>query len=474
MKQVMIIIGLVVFCGLVAGCAIEAGGGDNPDAGPDDAGLDGSGGEDAGADTGAGCTDVCTPGVRVCDGDAVLVCGDFDQDPCAEWSGPQACAANEHCREGQCEAFCEDACEEGALHCQDDGFQVCGQHDDDPCLEWGETTACEPGYNCDEGRCVIGCEDACEAGARRCAEDGTQTCDDHDEDPCLEWSETNPCPEQHVCVDASCVCDHACEEGARRCDGDGYETCGDYDQDPCREWGDPVPCPARHICSDGTCVCDHLCPEGAVRCAPDGAEAIEHCLDLDGDGCREWGDQQPCDPDLVCDPMLLSCVIPYPEGPYGTQLGDTMENLCLEEAVCPVSGPTSRRLCLRSFLGKKAILISVHAGWCPTCHQQMLGMEALYQTYKDDGLAIILVQIEDDHYDTGRDALLAYCCWEKETYGLTFSSAIDPAAGKTGKYFSQGYIPLNLVLDDDMAIRYKLEGYDPDTLVPTIQQLLAE
>jgi len=69
--------------------------------------------------------------------------------------------------------------------------------------------------------------------------------------------------------------------------------------------------------------------------------------------------------------------------------------------------------------------------------------------------------------------LLTYGCWEKEQRGYTFTAAIDPYGDVTDKYI-QSYIPLNMVMDDDMVIRYKVEDYDSAGLHGIVQQLLAE
>jgi hypothetical protein len=41
-------------------------------------------------------------------------------------------------------------------------------------------------------------------------------------------------------------------------------------------------------------------------------------------------------------------------------------------------------------------------------------------------------------------------------------------------YFYDGSIPLNIIVDDEMVIRYVLEGYDAVSLEATIQLLLTE
>ena len=49
---------------------------------------------------------------------------------------------------------CNDLCTTVAdRRCQGDGFQLCGNYDADPCLEWGEVNSCN-GQECQDGHCV--------------------------------------------------------------------------------------------------------------------------------------------------------------------------------------------------------------------------------------------------------------------------------------------------------------------------------
>ncbi|MGB0590628.1 MAG: hypothetical protein ACPGU1_13200 [Myxococcota bacterium] len=47
------------------------------------------------------CDDDCTAGQTQCSGTALMLCGDYDADPCQEWSAPQPCAAGS-CEGGVC------------------------------------------------------------------------------------------------------------------------------------------------------------------------------------------------------------------------------------------------------------------------------------------------------------------------------------------------------------------------------------
>lgn len=272
------------------------------------------------------------------------------------------------------------------------------------------------------------------------------------------------------------VCRDECTSGLTRCGQGGVETCADYDEDDCFEWGGATPCDAEEICELGECVvdCGLQCPRGLRRCSTGGSEGVETCGDYDGDSCLEWGNLELCSADQVCDPVELMCLRPYPPGPYGTGVGDVLDNLCFEECLCEGAVAKGRPFCMRDLLDNQATLISVHTGWCSACRYQTGEAELLYQAYRKQGLGMVFVLYEDDLENGSRQALLDYGCWEKGEYGLTFMLAIDPGLQQMLPYFYGGSIPLNIIIDDEMVIRYLLEGYDAVSMEATIQLLLAE
>ena len=266
-------------------------------------------------------------------------------------------------------------------------------------------------------------------------------------------------------------CTNDCNVGERGCVGNGFTTCGYFDEDPCRDWSEPTECASDKICEAGDCVisCSDQCQWGERRCAGD---ASQECGYHDADTCLDWGDAIACPADQTCLEETTECWYTYPPGPYGTTYGRTMENICLEKCVCDGGSATAESFCLDEFLDKKAIMFGIHTGWCPICIQLAVQLEnGLYQPYKDQGFEIILVEIEDDSRSADRTDLLNYCCEEKTRRGYTFTMAIDPGARKTSKYFSLGGVPLTILLDDRMVIRYKTEG-EPAGLEATLQDIL--
>ena len=247
------------------------------------------------------CQNDCAQGSVRCDGDAVQTCGNFNADPCFEWSAQAPCSEGDTCSNGACAAACADECVQGLSRCAEGGVQICGAHDADACADWGSTTPCAPGHSCSNGACSAECTDECARGAARCSHNGVQTCGDYDLDPCADWSTPTPCADGAVCSNGACAaeCVDECVVGASHCAGNGLQRCGELDDDGCLEWGAVTPCPVDETCSDGQCaaVCVDECDQGETRC---GGSGLERCGDFDADVCFEWSAGVPCADDEVC------------------------------------------------------------------------------------------------------------------------------------------------------------------------------
>ena len=255
------------------------------------------------------CTDECTvSGAKKCDGGGVAVCGNYDADGCLEWGAPTPCDAGLVCSAGNCQTKCSDECTVvGAKHCEPGGLALCGDTNADGCLEWGTPTACAAGQSCSSGHCAAQCSDECTViGAKQCDPAGVVTCGDHDGDPCLEWGTPAPCDSPYVCSQGNCSigCTDECDVVSQKQCVVGavgqFQVCGDFDADACLEWGTAETCAAGLACSDGNCksTCESACfIDGQSVCEGNGAKT---CGDANGDGCLEWGTIAWCEPWQTC------------------------------------------------------------------------------------------------------------------------------------------------------------------------------
>ena len=253
------------------------------------------------------CVNECTqPDARKCDGNGYKVCGNIDADPCLEYGTVINCSETQTCSNGWCNDTCQSECTaKNARKCDESGaVVVCDDWDDDPCLEWGSPKPCDQGLVCAGGFCESQCQDECTVKlARKCDEAGNVVlCDEHDGDGCLEWGSGTPCASPLVCDQGNCKlsCTDECSvKNSRRCTAGAanqYEICDETDGDGCLEWGSPLTCDGTLVCSgQGECTvsCESEC--ATVDQAKCEGNAVRICDDYNGDTCLEWGTAAPCE-----------------------------------------------------------------------------------------------------------------------------------------------------------------------------------
>lgn len=208
------------------------------------------------------CTHDCTLGDNQCSKKGVITCGNFDTDACYEWGEEELCPEKTSCKEGVCEEVCSNTCSSGEKRCHENGIQICGNYDNSECLDWGDVNECDKNHVCQNGTCIRKqpvCKSECNQGSRRCTENGYQICGNYDSDNCLEWGQTNFCPNNSTCNSGVCKnikpsCKNECNITAeRRCTVNGYQICGNFDADSCLEWGESNSCPFNTNCKKGIC-----------------------------------------------------------------------------------------------------------------------------------------------------------------------------------------------------------------------------
>ncbi len=160
-----------------------------------------------------GCSDDCPmSGAVSCDGTTgTRVCGNYDSDPCLELSTVTPCGRTEACSSGSCMSVCTDECPTvGSPVCaSDSAIRTCGNFDPDPCYEYSPESPCTSAQNCVGGACVS-CADECttfDAGQCETTGDaGFRLCGNFDSDTCFELASTvTYCAAGDVCSSGTCA-----------------------------------------------------------------------------------------------------------------------------------------------------------------------------------------------------------------------------------------------------------------------------
>jgi hypothetical protein len=73
------------------------------------------------------------------------------------WYVHQECLTDEACKDGECIALdlCQDQCSStGLKRCSNNSYQVCGDYNEDSCLEWSSLVSCPSNTICQNGNCI--------------------------------------------------------------------------------------------------------------------------------------------------------------------------------------------------------------------------------------------------------------------------------------------------------------------------------
>ena len=143
------------------------------------------------------CQDKCSfIDEKECSGETGwLLCGDYNNDGCLEWSGKFSCNPDEYCNQGECAAK---SCASGEWQCADGACIPTAWH-------------CDGGNDCaggeDESGCgCLGTNECVFSGAKGCFDAGWKECGDFNGDGCLEWGKYHTCKADEKCSWLSGIC----------------------------------------------------------------------------------------------------------------------------------------------------------------------------------------------------------------------------------------------------------------------------
>jgi len=107
----------------------------------------------------------------------------------------------------------------------------------------------------------------------------------------------------------------------------------------------------------------------------------------------------------------------------------------------------------------KVILVNFSANWCGPCRQEASHLADFYALYKDKGFHILTILIDGDNAE-----------WAKN-YSLLFP-VFDDTLKSLWNIYGGGSIPINIILDRNCTIRYKMVGYREQELAALIEKHL--
>ena len=287
-------------------------------------------GKECGADGCGGDCGECLPWYSCLDGQCVCPpdcagkeCG---PDGCGGWCGH--CPGGWDCVNGSCSEECQDECKFGEGTCFGSAAAYCGQYDDDPCLDWSMPFGCPAGTGCDEGVCT--CHPDC--AGKKCGPDGcggecghcleNEFCLTDGTCMCVVECVQTCCPEGQVCTAEGSCCVPQCEGkqcGPDNCGG----ACGDCTGGLCveGECEKGVGCATSTVPTCGECGCqecvcdldpfccyeewDHYCGLLCASACEAGCDLIDSCGDGDcqpehKENCGTCPDDCKCSQDTYC------------------------------------------------------------------------------------------------------------------------------------------------------------------------------
>ncbi|HUP36115.1 MAG TPA: TlpA disulfide reductase family protein [Candidatus Limnocylindria bacterium] len=141
----------------------------------------------------------------------------------------------------------------------------------------------------------------------------------------------------------------------------------------------------------------------------------------------------------------------------------------------PLVGKPAATFALTTFDGEpvsldalrgKVVVVNFWASWCiPACYDEAPSLERAWQAYRDRGVALVGINIQDKEEPARRFL---------DRFGHTFPNAPDPAGRVSVDYGVYG-VPETFFIDRQGRVRFKHVGAVTDEiLTEQIDRLLAE
>jgi hypothetical protein len=173
----------------------------------------------------------------------------------------------------------------------------------------------------------------------------------------------------------------------------------------------------------------------------------------------------------------------YPAGPYGTEVGDTVQNLCFQGWSDPSADKYDpaklQKICLGDFHDdqtSRLLLVESCAIWCVACRTEYGG--SADRPSLSDSLAsrrALGFRIMGTIFQNGSGGPAAPSdaeAWAKN-YALTFPFSVD-SEHELGLFTSPNVAPFNLLVDTKtMSVVLALDGDEPAVLFGKVDSFLS-
>lgn len=138
-----------------------------------------------------------------------------------------------------------------------------------------------------------------------------------------------------------------------------------------------------------------------------------------------------------------------------------------------IDGDTVKLAALRG----RPVVVNIWATWCPPCVREMPALQRVYERYRDEGLEVLAVAVDDLPGARKADGrIVGPVSRFVEEYGLTFTVAVDPT-GTTERRFGTEYLPTTVLIDREGRIRAREIGaraWDEEPFIDMIKALMEE
>lgn len=147
----------------------------------------------------------------------------------------------------------------------------------------------------------------------------------------------------------------------------------------------------------------------------------------------------------------------------GTRIGQKASGFTL-------TNQNGEEVSLHDFEGK-VILLDISAAWCGPCRAEARDAGPLFSELKDQGLAIITVLVENAE---GNPPTVADLREWVGAFELDFPVLGDTRNEVWNLYNEDDSVPLNLIIDRNLTIRYKQAGYNRVQVENELKKILSE